>query len=81
VRSIAFAHDDRSSDAAASRNRPATKQFDGTRIRNHAKFLAIVHRSLLVTSANFSWSAEHGKVEFRVVLIDNRTSPRPSNTS
>jgi hypothetical protein len=40
-------------------------------IRNHAKFLAIDHRFLLVTSANFSWSAEHGNVEFGV-LIDNR---------
>ncbi|WP_291414606.1 DISARM system phospholipase D-like protein DrmC [Actinophytocola sp.] len=48
-----------------------TKEFDGTRVRNHAKFLAIDHRFLLVTSANFSWSAEHGNVEFGV-LIDNR---------
>ncbi|MET8957045.1 DISARM system phospholipase D-like protein DrmC [Streptomyces sp. NPDC004533] len=47
-----------------------TKDFDGARIRNHAKFLAIDHRFLLVTSANFSWSAEHGNVEFGV-LIDN----------
>jgi phosphatidylserine/phosphatidylglycerophosphate/cardiolipin synthase-like enzyme len=28
------------------------------------------HRFLLVTSANFSWSAEQGNVEFGV-LIDN----------
>lgn len=48
-----------------------TKDFDGARVRNHAKFLAIDHRFLLVTSANFSWSAEHGNVEFGV-LIDNR---------
>lgn len=47
-----------------------TKDFDGVYIRNHAKFLAIDHRFLLVTSANFSWSAEHGNVEFGV-LIDN----------
>ncbi len=39
-------------------------------MRNHAKFLAIDHRFLLVTSANFSWSAEYGNVEFGV-LIDN----------
>ena len=44
---------------------------DGRPVRNHAKFLAIDHRFLLVTSANFSWSAEHGNVEFGV-LIDNR---------
>ncbi|WP_237407778.1 DISARM system phospholipase D-like protein DrmC [Streptomyces sp. M2CJ-2] len=47
-----------------------TKNFDGARVRNHAKFLAIDHRFLLVTSANFSWSAEHGNVEFGL-LIDN----------
>jgi phosphatidylserine/phosphatidylglycerophosphate/cardiolipin synthase-like enzyme len=48
-----------------------TREFDGCRVRNHAKFLAIDHRFLLVTSANFSWSAEHDNVEFGV-LIDNR---------
>ncbi len=47
-----------------------TKLFDGNYVRNHAKFLAIDHRFLLVTSANLSWSAEHGNVEFGV-LIDN----------
>lgn len=48
-----------------------TKRFDGGRVRNHAKFLAIDHRFLLVTSANFSWSAEHGNIEFGM-LHDNR---------
>ena len=47
-----------------------TKTYDGTQVRNHAKFLAIDHRFLLVTSANFSWSAEQGNVEFGI-LIDN----------
>lgn len=47
-----------------------TKDFDGYPVRNHAKFLAIDHRFLLVTSANFSWSAEHGNIEFGV-LVDN----------
>ncbi|MEU3921313.1 DISARM system phospholipase D-like protein DrmC [Streptomyces sp. NPDC029004] len=47
-----------------------TKKFDGDHVRNHAKFLAIDHRFLLVTSANFSWSAEHKNIEFGV-LIDN----------
>ncbi|MFD0815318.1 DISARM system phospholipase D-like protein DrmC [Amycolatopsis umgeniensis] len=60
----------------AAHLRPAivlrTKDFDGAGVRNHAKFLAIDHRFLLVTSANFSWSAEHGNVEFGV-LIDDRT--------
>jgi phosphatidylserine/phosphatidylglycerophosphate/cardiolipin synthase-like enzyme len=45
-----------------------TKDFDGTAARNHAKFVTIDHRFLLVTSANFSWSAEHGNVELGVLL-------------
>ena len=47
-----------------------TNMFDRGYVRNHAKFLAVDHRFLLVTSANFSWSAEQGNVEFGV-LIDN----------
>jgi phosphatidylserine/phosphatidylglycerophosphate/cardiolipin synthase-like enzyme len=47
-----------------------TKEFDGAHVRNHAKFLAIDHRFLLVTSANFSWSAEYGNVEFGVFVDD-----------
>jgi phosphatidylserine/phosphatidylglycerophosphate/cardiolipin synthase-like enzyme len=47
-----------------------TKQFDGRTIRNHSKFISIDHRFLLVTSANFSWSAENGNLELGV-LIDN----------
>ena len=47
-----------------------TKSFDGGYVRNHAKFLAVDHRFLLVTSANFSWSAEQRNVEFGV-LIDH----------
>ncbi|MFI6457188.1 DISARM system phospholipase D-like protein DrmC [Streptosporangium amethystogenes] len=49
-----------------------TKEFDGAYVRNHAKFIIVDHRFLLTTSANFSWSAEHGNVEFGV-LIDNRS--------
>ena len=59
----------------AEQLRPATvlrtRRLDARPVRNHAKFLAIDHRFLLVTSANFSWSAEHGNIEFGV-LIDNR---------
>ena len=47
-----------------------TKQFDGRPTRNHSKFISIDHRFLLVTSANFSWSAENGNLELGV-LIDN----------
>ena len=59
----------------AEQLRPATvlrtRRLNGRPVRNHAKFLAIDHRFVLVTSANFSWSAEHGNIEFGV-LIDNR---------
>jgi PLD-like domain len=47
-----------------------TKLFDGHHVRNHSKFLSIDHRFLLVTSANFSRSAENANLEFGV-LIDN----------
>ena len=61
-------------DAVAAHLHPAlilrTKQFDGRLVRNHSKFLSIDHRFLLVTSANFSWSAENANLEFGV-LIDN----------
>ncbi|GGG58134.1 hypothetical protein GCM10011374_21170 [Kocuria dechangensis] len=54
--------------------RPATvlrtRTFDGTLVRNHAKFLIIDHRFLLVTSANFSKSAEWNNVELGV-HVDN----------
>lgn len=43
---------------------------DGVRVRNHAKFIVVDHRFLLVTSANFSWRAENRNVEFGVLLDD-----------
>jgi hypothetical protein len=58
----------------AAHLRPATvlrtKRFDGRPTRNHSKLIAIDHRFLLITSANFSWSAETGNLELGV-LIDN----------
>ncbi len=48
-----------------------TVTFDGRPVRNHSKFISIDHRFLLVTSANFSWSAENVNLELGV-LIDNR---------
>ncbi|MFP5347216.1 MAG: DISARM system phospholipase D-like protein DrmC [Actinomycetes bacterium] len=47
-----------------------SSELDGTYVRNHAKFLAVDHRFLLITSANFSWSAEHGNVELGVLIDD-----------
>lgn len=45
-----------------------TVAYGGRLVRNHAKFIVIDHRLLFVTSANFSWSAEHGNAEFGVLL-------------
>jgi phosphatidylserine/phosphatidylglycerophosphate/cardiolipin synthase-like enzyme len=49
-----------------------TKEFGREPVRNHAKFIAIDHRFMLVTSANLSWSAEYGNVELGL-LIDDRS--------
>ncbi len=58
----------------AAHLRPAavyrTTTYGGDYVRNHAKLLVIDHRFLLVTSANFSRSAEHRNVEFGL-LLDN----------
>ena len=47
-----------------------TRDFSGKLVRNHAKFVAIDHRFLLVTSANFSISAEQHNVELGVWIDD-----------
>lgn len=47
-----------------------TRKFSGTLVRNHSKFVAIDHRFLLVTSANFSISAEQDNVELGVWIDD-----------
>ncbi|WP_311836273.1 phospholipase D-like domain-containing protein [Cellulomonas fimi] len=48
-----------------------TSNFDGKPVRNHAKFVSIDHRWIVVTSANFSWSAEFGNVELGVLVDDS----------
>lgn len=53
-----------------------TKCFDGKPVRNHAKFVCIDHRFLVITSANFSWSAEYGNVELGVVIDDEQLAER-----
>jgi phosphatidylserine/phosphatidylglycerophosphate/cardiolipin synthase-like enzyme len=62
-------------DEVAAHLRPGavlrTLTFDGRPVRNHSKFISIDHRFLIVTSANFSWSAENVNLELGV-LIDNR---------
>lgn len=47
-----------------------TAPLDGRPVRNHAKFIAIDHQYLVVTSANFSRSAEEFNVELGLVLTD-----------
>ncbi|MGL5861333.1 MAG: phospholipase D-like domain-containing protein [Phycicoccus sp.] len=42
----------------------------GRLVRNHAKFLSIDARWILVTSANFSWSAENRNLELGVLHDD-----------
>lgn len=63
-----------SAEEVAARLKPGivlrSKAFDGKPVRSHTKFVAIDHRILVVTSANFSWSAEYGNVEFGVRIDD-----------
>lgn len=47
-----------------------TRSLDHGPVRSHAKFLAVDHRFLIVTSANFSFSAENRNVEFGVWIDD-----------
>jgi phosphatidylserine/phosphatidylglycerophosphate/cardiolipin synthase-like enzyme len=62
-------------DEVAAHLRPGvvlrTIAFDGRLVRNHSKFISVDHRFILVTSANFSWSAENANLELGL-LIDNR---------
>jgi phosphatidylserine/phosphatidylglycerophosphate/cardiolipin synthase-like enzyme len=44
----------------------------GKHIRSHAKFVVVDHELLLLTSANFSYSAENLNVEFGLLLHDPR---------
>jgi len=47
-----------------------TRSIDGKPVRNHAKFVSVDHRFVIVTSANYSWSAENRNVELGVRLDD-----------
>lgn len=44
---------------------------DGRRVVSHAKFTVIDHQLLLLTSANFSFSAENRNVEFGLLVRDS----------
>lgn len=47
-----------------------TGEYDGRAVRNHAKFIAVDHQYLIVTSANFSKSAEQYNVELGLQIND-----------
>lgn len=47
-----------------------TRAIDGRAVRNHAKFVSVDHRFLVVTSANLSWSAENRNVELGLRIDD-----------
>lgn len=53
-----------------------TKPFDGRVVRNHAKFISVDHRFVVITSANFSWSAEFGNIELGVRIDDELLAQR-----
>lgn len=53
-----------------------TKKFEGKLVRNHAKFLSVDHRFVVITSANFSFSAEYGNVELGVLIDDASLAER-----
>lgn len=49
----------------------STELPNGNHVRSHAKFIVIDHELLLLTSANFSYSAENVNVEFGVLIRDS----------
>ena len=53
-----------------------TRYVDGRALRNHAKYFVIDHRLLVVTSANFSWSAENSNVELGLKVTDPQLARR-----
>lgn len=45
-----------------------TVEYEGHPVRNHAKIVVVDHRFVLVTSANFSYSAAYRNIEFGIKL-------------
>lgn len=44
---------------------------DGLPIVSHTKFIAVDHEVVLLSSANFSYSAEHRNIEFGLLIRDS----------
>lgn len=53
---------------------------DGRRVVSHAKFVVIDHEILLLTSANFSYSAETRNVEFGLLVRDSAVAESVEST-
>ena len=45
-----------------------TVKYQGHLVRNHAKLVIVDHRFVLVTNANFSYSAAYHNIEFGIKL-------------
>lgn len=52
----------------------------GKRVVSHAKFIVIDHEVLLLTSANFSFSAENRNVEFGLLIRDSALAESVEST-
>jgi phosphatidylserine/phosphatidylglycerophosphate/cardiolipin synthase-like enzyme len=52
----------------------------GKRVVSHAKFIVIDHEVLLITSANFSFSAENRNVEFGLLVRDSALAASVEST-
>lgn len=57
-----------------------TRRIGDRPLRNHAKFLAIDHQKLIVTSANMSRSAERYNVELGLVTVDRLLTQQVERT-
>jgi phosphatidylserine/phosphatidylglycerophosphate/cardiolipin synthase-like enzyme len=53
-----------------------SRELDGKPLRNHAKYLVVDHRFVVVTSANFSWSAEQKNIELGLRVDDPNLADR-----
>lgn len=52
----------------------------GKRVVSHAKFIVIDHEVLLITSANFSFSAENRNIEFGLLVRDSALAESVEST-
>lgn len=58
----------------------STELPNGKHVVSHAKFVIIDHELLLLTSANFSFSAENRNVEFGLLVRDSALAESVEST-